>query len=396
MGQPWVGRGRPTAAARTPPHGADRRRAPGVSRAGRPSCRRPSGPSSSAVRDRHDAGAGPGHWRRGDGLRRCRRRGPSAAAVYSARPAGDHLGHQRGEGGDPRSDLAGELHGRPGATGVRGRRGLVASGHQPRRSGTRAGPSLDHRGQWQPVRAPRREAAGRRRLPRRRAAVRAARADRRDQRPVVAHTLWRRPVGDRPAAAAERRALHRGRGDAARVPLSGRRGRVAAAALGHDAAQPRRSLHGSRRAHEAGRHGGAGPGRGRYPDWPFPDRVPADQPRLGHPAAAAARRDTRLLSPGAVGAAQRGRRTAGHRLHQRRVAAAHTRAVTRARSDGEGGAGRYAAAVAAADAGGRADPGGRRRRGWAWRSPRRRCRCCRPTRRCRSRGWRRRRWTFAR
>ena len=114
---------------------------------------------------------------------------------------------------------------------------------------------IDHRGQRQPVRAPRREAAGRRRLPRRRAAVRAARADRGDQRPAVAHALRRRPVGDRPAAAAERRALHRGRGDAARVPLSGRRGCVAAAALGHDAAQPRRSLHGSRRAHEAGRHG---------------------------------------------------------------------------------------------------------------------------------------------
>ena len=43
---------------------------------------------------------------------------------------------------------------------------------------------------------------------------------------------------------------------------------------------------------KAGRHGGAGPGRGRCADRPVPDRVPADQPRLGHAAGAATRRDS--------------------------------------------------------------------------------------------------------
>ena len=143
----------------------------------------------------------------------------------------------------------------------------------------------------------------------------------------------------------------------------GRRRRLAAAALGHDAAQPRRALHGSRRAHEARRHRGAGPGRGRHPDRAVPDRVPADQSRLGHAAGAAARRDARLLPPGAVGAARRGRRAADDRLHQRGVAAAHARPLARARGGGQSRAGRDAAPAGAAAHGRGPDP--RRRRGGA-------------------------------
>jgi MacB-like periplasmic core domain len=61
------------------------------------------------------------------------------------------------------------------------------------------------------------------------------------------------------------------------------------------------------------------------PGGAVPDRVRPDQPRLGHAAGAAARRDPRLLPPGAVGAARGGGRAARHRLYQRCVAAPHAR-----------------------------------------------------------------------
>ena len=112
--------------------------------------------------------------------------------------AGHAVGHQYREGARARSDLAGELHGLPRAAGVHGR---------GRRGGGRASTSIEpgrgsdarqhHRSRRQPVRRARREAAGRRRLPGRRADVRHQRADLRDQRSAVAHPLQRRSVDHR-------------------------------------------------------------------------------------------------------------------------------------------------------------------------------------------------------
>ena len=106
----------------------------------------------------------------------------------------------------------------------------------------------------------------------------------------------------------ERRAVHRSPASCRAVQLSRRRGRVAAAAVGPDAAQPRRAFHGSGRAAAARRHAS----NRRRASWRsvsgrLGTRVPGDQPRLAGPSGAAARRHARLLPSGAVRAARRRR-----------------------------------------------------------------------------------------
>ncbi len=166
------------------------------------------------------------------------------SAVRESRRARHVVGHQPREGAGARSDLAGELHGLPRAAGVQGRAGVVASRRQPGRPGHRSDARQHHRSERQSLRGPRREAASRRRLPRRRSVLRHQRVDLRDQRSVVAHALQRRPVDHRETAVVERHALHRGRRDAGQDALSGRCRRLAARSLGLQPAQPRRPLHG--------------------------------------------------------------------------------------------------------------------------------------------------------
>ena len=168
-------------------------------------------------------------------------------------------------------------------------------------------------------------------LPEGRRAVR-SQPDRRDQRPALAHPLQRRPGTHRQTDPAERNAVHGGRRDETRVQLPGRRGCVAAAAVGLHAAQPQRALRGSRRearARHVARAGARGHGvagdQARH-------RIPAKQQRMGVRRGAAARRHARLLPAGAVGAVRRRRAAVRDRLPERRVAAAHARARPRAGS----------------------------------------------------------------
>ena len=393
--QPWAAADRPIEAASGRPHVADARPAPGAARARRPSRCRPPGPPSAAFRRGHHAGAGPRHRRRRHRLHDRRRRRAATAAVRrperlvtiwdtNVEKAATHDPISPVNFMDVRAlpvfeDAAAWW--RPGIN-------LVDPGLEPARAATievsgnlfallgvkpQVGAGFPEDG---PIFAP-------------------ARARRRDQRPAVAHPLRRGSRRRRPPVAAQRRTLHSRRRDAARLPLPGRRRRLAAAAMGHDPAQPRRPLHGSRRADEARRRHRRGPGRGQHPHRALPDRVRPDQSRLGHAAGAAARRDARLLPPGAVGAARRGRRPAGDRLHQRRLAAAHPRPVARARSGGAGRARGHAAPAPGA-------AHGRERSSWppaapssAWRSPPRRCRYCCTTRRSRFLAWPRPRWMSA-
>ncbi len=165
------------------------------------------------------------------------------------------------------------------------------------------------------------------------------------------------------------------------LPLSGRRRRVAAPALGHDAAQPRRSLHGSRGADEARRHGGAGAGRRRRahravsrPSSPQTNRgwgtrlVPQLDETLGYyrPALSV------LLGAVVVLLTIACINVASLLL---------TRALSREREVAVRSRARRHAAPAGAAAPGRGpDPGRRRRRARPGAHRRRRCRCCCTTR----------------
>ena len=214
MAQPWVHRGRPTAAARTSPPGADRRRAPGVRPCSTPFALPPV--RFVIIRDSRSSRC----WSSGLGT-------GAAATVFTIvdavvlRPlpyaAPDRLvtiwdtNAEKAATHDPISpvnfmDVRALPVFEDAAAWWRPGINLVDPGLDPARVTT-------IEVERQPLCAARREAAGRRRLPRRRAAVRAARA----RSPSSATGCGARataadPSRDRPAAAAERRALHRASG----------------------------------------------------------------------------------------------------------------------------------------------------------------------------------------
>ena len=209
--------------------------------------------------------------------------GAAAAALPAARSARHALGHQ------PRAGLAHDpispvnfmdYRALPGLRATRRRGG---GRRQPGRSRARSGARQHHRGQRQPVRRARRAPADRRRVSRRRAVLRRATS----RSSVISDRLWRTrynadPLDRRPAAPLERHAVHGRRRDAAEVPLPGRRGRLAAAAVGPDAAQPRRALHGSGVRLTDGHDVRAGAGRGAT-RWRsgWPDDFPQTNKALG-------------------------------------------------------------------------------------------------------------------
>ena len=165
--------------------------------------------------------------------------------------AGEALGHEPREGPDARPDLAGDVHGLPGAAGVR--RTPPAGGG---RTSTWSIPA------WTRARQDDRDSANLfavlgvgpqagRGLPEDGAVLLDASCI-----AVISDRLWRTRYNADPgiigqADQPERHAVHGRRRDAARVPVPGRRRRVAAAAVGLQPAQPQRAFRGGRR--EAGR-----------------------------------------------------------------------------------------------------------------------------------------------
>ena len=160
------------------------------------------------------------------------------------------------------------------------------------------------------------------------------RADLRDQRSVVATRYQRRSVDHRQADLVQRHAVHRGRRDGAEVPFPGRRGCVAARAMGLHATQPRGAFHGSGRAAVAGHDVRTGAKRGRCARHPARAGEPAHQQGLELAADPAARRGARLLPAGVDGAVRRGGAAADHRRVERRHAVADARVVARKRDRG--------------------------------------------------------------
>ncbi len=88
-------------------------------------------PPAPGLRADHRPRARPRHRRRDRGLHHRRLGRAAAAALPRARPPGEALGHQHREGAHARPDLAGHVHGLPGAAGVRGRRRVVAARREP-------------------------------------------------------------------------------------------------------------------------------------------------------------------------------------------------------------------------------------------------------------------------
>ena len=342
-----------------------------------PDCGVAAAPSAPHLRAGHGARSRPRHRRRHHGLHGGGLGRADAAALPGARAPGDDLGHQQPAGAQPRSDLAGELHGSARPAGVRGCGGLVATGDQPH--GSRDGPRARqyHRDERQSVPRPRRLATAGRGFSRSGPALRPRRADCGHQRSAVAHPLRRRPLDRRPTAAPQRHSLHRRGRDAARVPVSGRGGCLAAVAVGHDPAQPAGALHGSGRPPERRQHHRAGAKRGRCAVDAARGRLRQhpQQPghRVGIAAGAAARRTAGLLPAGADGAVRRRGAAARHRHPERGIAAAHPGAVARARDGGSCRAGRLAAPAREAVDG--REPGAVRRRGRAGPRCRRRWPC---------------------
>ena len=103
---------------------------------------------------------------------------------------------------------------------------------------------------------------------------------------VISDRLWRSRydadrVDRRASASLQRRAAHRRRRHAAAVPLPGRRGRMAAAAVGPDSSFPIRALHGVGAAAEEGHDVRAGARRRGHASRTTRQRVPAEQRPLG-------------------------------------------------------------------------------------------------------------------
>ena len=244
------------------------------------------------------------------------------------------------------------------------------------RSRTRSGARQHHRGRRQLFDVLGVRAAGRRR---------ASRSTARCSFPnelvaVISDRLWRTRYSADPSIVGRQLSLngdavHRRRRHAAEVSLPGRHRRLAAAALGSDAAQPRGAFHGSGRPLSAT---GTTFDQAQSAVEALALRLQSEFPQTNKgwaiAAGAAARRAARLLPAGADGAVRRRRSAARDRLSERRVAAADARAVARARDRGAHRDGRGAAPARHAAA--RREPGalGGRARSSASSPRQRRCR----------------------
>ena len=274
----------------------------------------PVAPRAVVCRHR-DRDARPRRRRRDGDLQRRRRRPAEAAALSAAGADRRDLGDERGEGAAEGTAVAGELHGLPrrargaftdAAAWWRPEVNLSEPGTEPVRVSTieTSANLFQLLGVVDAARAG--LSAGR--------AVLLARPDRRHQRSALAPALQRGPRHHRAPARDERRQVSDRRRHAAGLPLSGRRGRVAAAAVGSHAAQPRRAFHGGRsrgcspasrrsRPRASSRRSAAASAR----------RMPATNRGWIARPGAAARRHARLLPSGALRAARRRRAPARSR-----------------------------------------------------------------------------------
>ena len=165
---------------------------------------------------------------------------------------------------------------------------------------------------------------------------------------VISDRLWRTRYGSDPGIVGRQLAFDDRPytivwRDAGRLPLPGRRRRVAAAAVGSRTAQPRRALHGRRGPAGRRRLDRAGTGRGRHAGGEARPAVRRQQQGLGLRRRAAPRRSARLLPPGALRSRRCRRLAVPHRLPERGVAAPDPRAVARTRDCGTHGDRRGAA-----------------------------------------------------
>ena len=251
---------------------------------------------------------------------------------------------------DARADVARDVDGLPPARRVCRRRRLVAARCQPDGSGHGSHTRQRDPDEREPLFVARRFGAGRARISGGRTVLRSD-ADRRDQRSAVAGALSGGSRAHRQAALAERCDAHHRRHHAAALPLSGRRGRVAAAELGLSSAQPPGAFRRVGRAAEARRGRRTGAHAGGDGRRTAGQGVRREQRRMAGPARAARRRTARVLPSGADRALRRGRLADGHRLPERGVAPAHACAVARARGRRPDGARRIAASSHRATAG---------------------------------------------
>ncbi len=242
-----------------------------------------------------------------------------ATALRRAGPAGDALGSQPRKEPRPRAGLAGQFHGLSGAhAGLRRRGGLVAarrsrcatrtrnrSGSTPSRSAATSWPS---------------SACGR-------PSARAFRQDvfySRDRLVLMSHRLWESRFSSDAAIVGKTIRLNDDQFTVAGVmprgfDFPGDTDLWERLNLGPDAAQPRRALHGDRRADcsraftlaAAQRELDALTGR-------LSGGVRGDQSRLAHARDPPARRSRRPLPIGTLRGAGRGGLAAAHRVHQHR------------------------------------------------------------------------------
>ena len=204
----------------------------------------PAAPLAVLRGDRHRH-ARPRRRRRHRHLQRRRRRPPEAAALPPPRAARRDLGSQRREGAAEGTALAGELHGLPRHPRRVHRRGrVVAARGQPRRSP-----------------APSRFASARSKPAPTSSSCSACPPQlgpgfpqdgpfySRDRIAVISDRLWRQRYNADPEIVGRQLDMNDGKYQIAGVMppgfhFPGRRGRVAAAAVGPDPAQPRRAFHG--------------------------------------------------------------------------------------------------------------------------------------------------------